>query len=87
MKISTEQLNKVLAGEATTADKDRVDEAVIRLTDADLIAATVAKVNAMPDRDDFVAELKAKIDSGTYQPTGDDIADAMVRRAIADRIR
>ncbi len=87
MKISTEQLNKVLAGEATTADKDKVDAAVIRLTDADLIAATVAKVNELPDREDFVAELKAKIENGTYNPTGEEIADTMVRRAIADRIR
>ena len=34
-----------------------------------------------------IAELKAKIEAGEYNPTGDEIADAMIRRSIADRIR
>ena len=41
----------------------------------------------MPDREEYIAELKAKIDAGQYNPTSDDIADAMIRRNIADRIR
>lgn len=87
MKISTEQLNKVLEGKADTPVTEKVDEAVIRLTDKELISETVAKVNATPDRMNMVEELKAKIEAGTYNPTGEEIADSMIRRNIADRIR
>ncbi len=55
--------------------------------DADLIRQVVADVMKMPDREDRIAELKARIEAGTYNPSGDDIADAMIRRAIADRVR
>lgn len=87
MKISTEQLNKVLEGKADTLDSKKVEESVIRLTDADLIKKVTADVNEMPDREDFVNELKAKLEAGEYNPTGEEIADAMIRRTIADRIR
>lgn len=84
MKISNEQIELIKKGESVA--KEKVDAAVIKLTDADLIEETVAKVNRMPDREDMIAELKAKIQAGTYNPSGDDIADAMIRRTIADRI-
>ena len=38
-------------------------------------------------RDDVVAELRARIEAGEYNPTGSEIAEAMIRRAIADRVR
>ena len=60
---------------------------MIRLTDAELIAQIVQEVEAAPDRDQMIADLKARIEAGTYNPTGDDIADAMIRRSIADRVR
>ena len=41
----------------------------------------------MPDREDMIASLKARIEAGTYHVSGADIADAMARRAIADRVR
>lgn len=85
MKISTEQIQTILRGESPAQTK--VDAAVIKLTDKELIQDVVAQVNEMPDRDAVVAELKAKIEAGQYNPTGSDIADAMVRRAIADRIK
>ncbi len=64
-----------------------IDETVIRLTDADLIKEMVAKIGALPDRDQMVNDLKSRVEAGTYNPTGDDIADTMIRRAIADRVR
>jgi anti-sigma28 factor (negative regulator of flagellin synthesis) len=88
VKISVQQIEAVLATqEPAAANADAVDETVIRLVDKELIEATLAKVNSMPDREDFVAELKAKIDSGQYNPTGEEIADAMIRRTLADRVR
>lgn len=84
MKISTQQIEEIKKGNPVS--QTQVDAAVIRLTDADLISELTAKVNEMPDRDEMVAELKAKIESGAYHPTGEEIADTMIRRAIADRI-
>jgi hypothetical protein len=84
VKISTQQIEEIKKG--TPVAKEKVDAAVIRLTDADLIEEITAKVNEMPDRDEMVAALKAKIEAGEYNPTGADITDAMIRRGIADRI-
>ena len=45
-------------------------------------------LNATPEtRDDLVAKLRQQVSSGTYKVSGADIADQMVRRAQADRIR
>lgn len=88
MKVSNEQIATVLAnGGAVTPETAVVDANVIRVVDRDLVESVVESVKQMGDREDRIAELKAKIASGEYQPSGDDIADAMVRRAIADRIR
>jgi anti-sigma28 factor (negative regulator of flagellin synthesis) len=57
------------------------------LSDVELIRRVTQEVVHMPDREDRIAELRAQIEAGEYNPTGDDIADAMIRRAIADRIR
>ncbi len=88
MKISAEQLKKVAeSGDAVTDEKALVDEAVIRLTDKDLIQEIARKVADMPDRDEMVASIKARIESGEYDVSGDDVADAMIRRAIADKVK
>ena len=88
MKISREQLQKVAeSGGNVTPDSAQIDAAVIRLTDKALIQEVTHKVIDMPDRDEMVAELKARIEAGEYNPTGEEIADAMVRRAIADSLR
>lgn len=87
MKISTEQLDKVAAVEGLlTPPENVVDTAVIKLMDADLIKAVTAEVNALPDRDEVVAGLKAKVESGEYKASADEIVDTMLRRAKADRI-
>lgn len=55
---------------------------------AQALASAKAAMEAAPDtRDDLVTQLKAQIDGGTYQVSGKDIADQMLRRAQADRIR
>lgn len=88
MKISTEQLEKVLASDGRiTPTTEEVEATVIKLVDKELIADVVQRINEMPDREDMIASLKARIDSGQYNPTGAEIADAMIRRTVADRIR
>lgn len=87
MKISTEQLNavKALHGHVTPPESV-VDKAVIKLMDADLVKSVTQAVEAMPDREDMIADLKARIDAGTYNVSSEEIVVAMARRANADRI-
>jgi len=67
-------------------DMDLPLESFPRPEDAELIRQVVQEVLNMPEREDRIADLKARIEAGTYNPTGADIADAMIRRAIADRM-
>ena len=53
----------------------------------EVVLDLVKQVVRMPDREDRVAELRARIEAGEYNPSGYEIAEAMIRRAIADRIR
>ncbi len=84
MKISNQQIEEIKKGNPVAQTK--VDAAVIKLMDADLIAEVTAKVKAAPDREEMIADLKARIEAGQYNPTGEEITDTMIRRAIADRI-
>ena len=86
MRISDEQVKKVLS-QGSAQDVDLELEPSPRPTDGPLIQEVTQAVVNMPDREDRIAEVKALIDAGQYNPSGDDIADAMIRRAIADRIR
>lgn len=61
-------------------------ESYPRPEDAEMVKTVVQSVHDMPVREDRVAELKARIEAGEYNPTGDEIADAMIRRAVADRL-
>lgn len=88
MQISDAQVKMVremLAHEIQEMDLPL--ESYPRPEDAGLIKEVVQSVHDLPVREDRVAELKAKIEAGQYNPTGDEIADAMIRRAVADRIR
>lgn len=45
-------------------------------------------ISSLPEeRDDLVATLSQRVQSGSYQVSGSDIADLMMRRAIADQVR
>lgn len=89
MRISDTEVKKILSGNDPLVQE--IEEISLdgarNGRDKELIDQVVADVAAMPDRDEVVAELKARIEAGLYNPTGDEIADAMIRRAIADRIR
>ncbi len=43
------------------------------------------EINRLPEvREDRVATLKAQIENGTYHVSGEDIADLIIRRTLAD---
>lgn len=62
-----------------------IDEPVFE-TPPEMVQLLVSKVVSMPDREDRVAELKARYEAGEYNPTSEEIADAMIRRSIADSL-
>ncbi len=93
MQISDDQVRMVreqLAQRQLVTEIQKMDlplDPNPRPEDAELIEQVVQSVVNAPDREDRITELRAKIASGQYNPTGDEIADAMIRRAIADQMR
>lgn len=88
MQISNNEIKKILNQHKVVADIEAVgQELAQREVDAPMIKRVVKDVINMPDREDRIAELKAKIDSGAYNPSGEEIADAMIRRSIADHVQ
>jgi flagellar biosynthesis anti-sigma factor FlgM len=58
------------------------------MTRSEEVQSVKDKLAELPEvREDIVAALKARVDSGTYNVSSEEIADLMVRRAYADRIR
>lgn len=89
MRISDAEVNKVLSGQTKFVEAivELEQDSKRRHEDKGLIQQITADVINMSDREEMISALKAKIDAGEYNPTGDDIADTMIRRSIADRIR
>jgi hypothetical protein len=88
MRISDEQLKKVIEmGGLSLVPTEDGFVASPRPDDAGLIKSLTTEILEMPDRETMIADLKARIEAGTYNPSGAEIADVMIRRAIADRIR
>ena len=88
MRISDNEVKKILSGNAVVeAIVELGDTHPQREADRPLVEKLTKEIIEMPDREEMVAELKARIEAGTYNPTGDEIADAMIRRSIAARVR
>ena len=91
MQISTEELRRVIESvpnlTAEEAEPLSMLDQTISCRDAMLAMEIRATFDQCLDREDRVQELRAKIASGDYAPTGSDILDAMRRRNLADRIR
>lgn len=100
MKISSNESGQ--AGHATARpnehilpkERPRRKELRSHLTKAQLtpleqgILQAEHALESIPDvRADVVESLKKRIAEGTYKVTGEEIADMMVRRRLADRIR
>lgn len=86
MQISDNEVKKILGQGGLVQAIDEVGEKRQRAEDQELVQSVISDVVNMGDREDRIAELKARIESGSYNPTGAEIADAMIRRAIADSI-
>lgn len=97
MRISNEELRRIadqsgrgvalaegrVMGEHSLAEGSVVS--ALESPDMKMISEALAKT---PDtREQIVASLKERIESGSYHVTGEQIAEMMVRRALADRLR
>ena len=96
MKISTQEVDKIIqmAHEAAAFEAPGTLELPIPTVAGD-VATRSEEVQAIKDaiarepeiREDMVNELRARIESGAYKPTSEEIADLMIRRAYADSVR
>lgn len=91
MRISDNEVKKVLSGEYEIAHEitkiGQESDSARQIADQALVKQVTHDVIEMSDREEMIASLKARIEAGEYNPTGDEIADTMIRRSIADRIR
>ena len=95
MKISMQEVEKILQIDDTAVvEAPGVMELPIPTvagnvaTRSEEVQAVKVAIAREPEiRDEIVAEIKAQIESGTYRPSSEDIADLMIRRARADSIR
>jgi anti-sigma28 factor (negative regulator of flagellin synthesis) len=99
MQISAIEVARLLAAREIGVTKtEGVSVDFIRITpdslpqtvakDADEIARLTAVVKELPDeRDEIVMRLKERIERGEYEINGEEIADMMIRRMKADRLR
>lgn len=90
MRISDIEVKKLAYGHAVVREIVELGEGIEeakREADQTLVKQVTREVIEMPDREEMIAQLKARIEAGEYNPSGDEIADTMIRRAVADRIQ
>lgn len=91
MQVSDTEIKKILGRrEEIVAEIDSLMEGIDDPRyeiDDELVHSVARKVIEIPDREDRIAELKAKIEAGDYSPSAADIVDRMIRRAIADSVK
>ena len=82
MIISSEEVNRLLA--FSPSDHGSISSGTEAAT-VEEIEKVKKVVKKLPDtRSDRVQALKAQIENGTYHVSGEDIADLIIRRALAD---
>ena len=99
MKISEQEISRLLAVSSTQRVRTRIavtrteNESPQSQQAAQVDISTTARdiqqvkrvIDQLPDvREDRVQALKAQIESGTYHVSGEDIADLIIRRTLAD---
>ncbi|MBI2843698.1 MAG: flagellar biosynthesis anti-sigma factor FlgM [Armatimonadetes bacterium] len=101
MKISISECNKAASGTGESAraqekilpkdmpSRKSKGKPAAHLTPLEQGILTAEEaLKQIPDtRDELVEELRSRIESGEYNVSGEDVADMMMRRRAADRIR
>ncbi len=99
MQISVEEVSRLLAvtpqrnqrqtgsmqASASQTPVSRGAASVEISTSAQELQGIKRQIDRLPDvREDRVQALKAQIENGTYKVSGEDIADLILRRTLAD---
>ena len=87
MQISDIEVKKILGSKQLVQEIVEIGEARSAEEDRQIVKKVTKAVIEMPDREDRIAELKAKVEAGEYGVSGEEIADSMIRRSIADHVR
>ena len=102
MKISMQEVGRILQTQSVSGYDNRPSGNAAGVTGAGYAPAAEVEISAnaqvvrqaasyvedAPDvREDVVQALKAQVDNGTYNVPSEDIADLMIRRALADSLR
>lgn len=86
--VSTSSEEKILPKDMPRKKSaDRVASAQLTPLEQGILVAEEALKSVSDTRDDVVEDLRRRIKSGEYKVSGEDIADMMMRRRAADRIR
>lgn len=87
-KIYGEQTKVSKTVKANKASLAQKPDEVILSSQAQEMGAIYQSIRSLPEvREDRVKELSSQIDSGTYNVSGQDIADKMIGRTLADQLR
>ena len=101
MKISSTECSRAAASAASAKGQekilpkerprkriaDKVAAAQLTPLERGIVVAEEALKEVPDTRDDIVEELRRRIESGEYKVSGEDVADMMMRRRAADRLR
>ncbi len=101
MQISAQEVNKLTTTEKPAVSKrgkskvefkpieiESLPQTKVAEPDKAEVARFMQAVNEASDvRDDIVMSLKERIDKGEYKVSGEEIADMMIRRMKADKVR
>jgi anti-sigma28 factor (negative regulator of flagellin synthesis) len=89
MRISDAEVKKVLSRPTSSVVEAIVELEEVRRRDQNrvLVQNLAVSIDCFPDREELVAELRKRVEAGTYQVSAEEIVECMVRRAIADNIK
>jgi negative regulator of flagellin synthesis FlgM len=87
LKLYSDQSQKAKSTTRAQASASKRDEVVLSPKGQEF-SQLLQKLKAMPDvREEKVASLTAQIETGKYTVDAKDIAEKMIGRALADRLR
>ena len=93
MKISTQEVERIKRiRSADSVAKEALKPAVTHIMDSrtapDMVNQVASIVDSTPDvREEVIEAIKAQTATGNYRVSSEDVAELILRRALADRVR
>lgn len=86
MRLSEGELHRLAAGARLSPESKLEMDGLLGSTAAEAEAVAERLCAGDDVREELVLSLKERIDAGNYSVSGEEIAEMMVRRAMADRL-